>query len=281
MNYLLIYLGESPDYIKYTINSILSVDKNSKVYFCSDKKVKYKNIEYINSKEVLSSLTKKVQELNIYKNTNYEINPLWASSFLRIFYLYDLAKSLSLNSFVHFDADVLIYKPFEALSNHFDKEKFNITPLNEDELIFGYTYTENLSNYKKIVQATYEFVNNKDFEGEGFNEMKILNKIFNQKKDFFNLLPVTPERENTIFDPASYGQYLGGTDKNPKKLFSKPWAGSHHYVGREILNGNLNVKFKNKSPYVVKNKSRYDLANLHVHSKRLEKYLPNGYKEYI
>ena len=111
--------------------------------------------------------------------------------------------------------------------------------------------------------------------------MKLLNTIFNKEKDLFTLLPIIPENNNIIFDPASYGQYIGGTDGNPRKMFSKPWAGSHHYVGREILSGNLNVRFKNNSPYVLKNNMRYELANLHIHSKRLDKYLPTRYKNYL
>jgi len=281
MNYLLVYFGGVPDYIKYTVNSILSVDKDAKIYFCSDSSIRYNNVEYINSNEISSDLTKKIEKINIYKNTNYEANPLWATSFLRLFYLSDIAESLSLKSFVHFDADVLIYKPFDELNGLFDINRFNITPLNENELIFGYSYTNNINTYKKIVKSIYDFVTNKEFDGEGVNEMKILNSVFNMDKDLFNLLPVVPEIKNILFDPASYGQYIGGTDGNPRKIFSKPWAGSHHYVGREILNGKLKVRFKNNLPYVMKNNNRYDIANLHIHSKRLEKYLPTQYKDYL
>tara|TARA_B100001996_G_scaffold121944_1_gene92183 strand:+ start:1958 stop:2803 length:846 start_codon:yes stop_codon:yes gene_type:complete len=281
MNYLLIYFGEAPDYLKYTINSILSVDKDAKVYFCSDKLITYKNVEYINSDEVSTELTKSIVKLNIYKNTNYEDNPLWATSFLRLFYLCDIAESLSLKSFVHFDADVLIYKPFSELNSLFDMKRFNITPVNENELIFGYSYTNDISIYKKIIKSIYDFVNDEEFNGEGLNEMKILNNVFNKEKDLFNLLPVIPKTDNIIFDPASYGQYIGGTHAHPRKIFSKPWAGDHHYVGREILNGNLKVRFKNNLPHVLKNNRRYDIANLHIHSKRLRNYLPAEYKEYL
>lgn len=281
MNYLLVYFGDIPDYTKYTINSILSVDKDAKVYFCSDNLITYNNVEYVNSGEILSDLTKSVEKLNIYRNTNYESNPLWSTSFLRLFYLYDIAKSLNLKSFVHFDADVLIYKPFTEINNLFDEKRFNITPLNEEELIFGYSYTSKIHIYKKIVESIYEFVKNEEFYGEGLNEMKLLNTIFNKEKDLFTLLPIIPENNNIIFDPASYGQYIGGTDGNPRKMFSKPWAGAHHYVGREILSGNFNVRFKNNSPYVLKNNMRYELANLHIHSKRLDKYLPTRYKNYL
>ena len=281
MNYLLIYFGEKPRYIRYCINSILSVDSDAKIYFCSDKSVKYKNVEYINSIDVSSDLTKNIEEIDIYKNTNYEASPLWKTSLLRVFYLYDISKSLDLSSFIHFDTDVLIYKPYSKLLNSFDKGRFNVTPLNEDELIFGYSYSNNLPTYKKIIESISDLIVNKKIDlKEPLNEMKILNKVFKQNKDWFNLLTIIPEGSDLIFDPASYGQYIGGIEGKPRKIFRKPWAGDHHYVGREIINKNIKVKYKNNTPYVLKNNLKYDLVNLHVHSKNLAKYLPKDYKEY-
>ena len=41
--------------------------------------------------------------------------------------------------------------------------------------------------------------------------LAIVNKIY---PDLFNLLPVLPgQKDNFVFDPGSYGQYLGGVDK--------------------------------------------------------------------
>ena len=52
------------------------------------------------------------------------------------------------------------------------------------------------------------------------------------KSELFNLIPVTPnENISHIFDPGSYGQYLGGThNKNFLKIYD-----SEHIVGAEIL----------------------------------------------
>ena len=43
-----------------------------------------------------------------YKNTNYEKNPLWEASIIRIFALRDLVCRHNLQDIIHFDNDVLI-----------------------------------------------------------------------------------------------------------------------------------------------------------------------------
>ena len=45
MNYVLISIGNVPDYINYTINTILSVDKDAKIILGTDQKTEFKNIE--------------------------------------------------------------------------------------------------------------------------------------------------------------------------------------------------------------------------------------------
>ena len=283
MNYLFTYLGNNPEYIKYCLNTVLSVDNEAKIYFSSDIQTDYKNVTYLPTTEIASDLTKEVENINVYKNTNYEDNPLWNSSLLRIFYLYDMAKAIGIESFVHFDLDVLIYKSFEEVKQYFIKDKFNITPCTENEIIFGYSYVDGLKNYLKVIDAIFENIQNEEiYKKQRLNEMKMLSKISKVKPELFNLLPVTPQSSgNILFDPASYGQYIGGLDGKPRKIYSKPWAGQHHYAGKEIIDKKIKVKFKNNLPLVIKGKEKYNLVNLHIHSKELKKYLPKCYKAYI
>ena len=42
MNYVLVLINYKPDYLIHTINTILSVDKDAKIYLFSDKKIEYK-----------------------------------------------------------------------------------------------------------------------------------------------------------------------------------------------------------------------------------------------
>ena len=96
-----------------------------------------------------------------------------------------------------------------------------------------------------------------------------------------NTLPILPyEKTPYVFDPASYGQYFGGTAQKPRKVFSMRIKEEHHIVGREILSKRIKPKMINNEPYVFHNDEKYKIANLHIHSKQLNKFLPNNYKNY-
>ena len=121
MNYIFYYFGQIPDYVEYSINSVLNVDPKSQIFICSDQEVRYKNVIHIDPKLVESKNTKLVKELNYFKDGDQ--NPLWSASMMRIFYINDVAKHLNIESFVDFDSDFLIFKPFEKISHIFVKYK--------------------------------------------------------------------------------------------------------------------------------------------------------------
>ena len=92
MNYLLFYSGEIPDYINQTLDAIFKVEGEScKVYFCGDNELKRSDVEFIKINDLNNDYIKEVKNLKYFEN---ESNLLWESSFLRIFYLYELAKKL-------------------------------------------------------------------------------------------------------------------------------------------------------------------------------------------
>ena len=65
--------------------------------------------------ELNELLTKKEEILSIFKDTILESNPLWYTSFLRVFSLSYASKYFDIKKFVHFDNDVLIYKSFSKI----------------------------------------------------------------------------------------------------------------------------------------------------------------------
>ncbi len=279
MNYIIIHTGDIPDYIPYTFNSILSVDNNAKVFFCTDSNKSYKNIEKIHINDIKSNETKEIESLEFYRQTPWNKDPLWSSSLLRIFYLSDVINNLDLQNAVHFDSDVIIYKSFDNVENLLNHNLVNITPLNEEELVFGYSYIGNKSIFKNLIKQFKETVIRE--YGNMINEMKLLNYVYKASPEIFNLLRILPTNsKDFIFDPASYGQYLGGTHTNPYRFYKKRWAGEHHYVGSKILNNEFKVKFKDY-PFVIKNNKKIELVNLHIHSKNLNKFLPVDYKNYL
>jgi hypothetical protein len=291
MNYLLILIGYKPEYIKYTINAILSTDMDAEIYLCSDINVNYKNTTYINLQDVHSEYIETINDLSIYENTIFKKNPLWSTSLKRVFYIYELKKLLGLNKVVHFDNDVIIYKSYSEIENCFVKNTLNITQSNSKKIIFGYSYIENNNLLKQVCDLVLETClsgNKSNWEENNFkpfNEMQILGSVNSNNPLLFNLLPTIPyeaqkKSNNIIFDPAGYGQFLDGTHNEPKKNLRKGFYDINDFIGTELIAKRIKVSFK-QFPKVEWEKQIFELANLHVHSKRLSKFLPSNYKNFI
>ena len=275
MNYLLVYSGKIPEYVNYSIDSIIkNENKDAKIYFCGDYQLERNDIIHININDLNSNHLNEIKEINYFRN---EKNLLWETSLYRIFYLYEAAKYININRFIHFDCDVVIYKSFDELTNQFDRGKINITPLNELFLNFSYSFFDNIQYLELVCDEILKilknstFYENKYYQGKKLNEMILMNIAYIKNPEFFKLLEVLPGSDNdVIFDPGSYGQYIGGTHN---KRFSKNFINIDHYVGREILKDGFKVSFENKKPFINHSKQIFELANLHVHSKNLHKYV--------
>lgn len=279
MNYIYIYSGKLPNYAKVSIDSVKFIEPNANVVLCSDLGNHLPNVRNITFEEIESELTKKVKELNYFQN---EKNPLWTTSLLRIFYLLDVVKFFDYDNFIHFDLDVMIYKPYEQLKIYFDDEKFNITSLTELDLIFSYSFTKNIDTYQLICEKIYEILKQpKNYEKKFYasnklNEMMLLNIVYMENQELFNILPSIPDINNSnkiIFDSGTYGQYLSGSSK---LFFSKNIIHENSFVGRFLLKGLASVKFKNR-PLVKFNDEFFELANLHIHGKNLNKFVSKGF----
>ena len=84
MNYVFVAIDYSPRYLKYALNSIQSIDQESKVFVFSNQKIEFKNVEIININEIKSEYIDRFNSLNIFKNSIFENNPLWKTSSLRV-----------------------------------------------------------------------------------------------------------------------------------------------------------------------------------------------------
>tara|TARA_X000001036_G_scaffold439303_1_gene489938 strand:- start:27726 stop:28571 length:846 start_codon:yes stop_codon:yes gene_type:complete len=276
VKYVLFYIGDVPEYVTYCIKNIIKVDTEAEIYFCSDKDLKIKDINFLHVDDFESDYTTTIKDMDLFNSTNYEGNNLWLSSILRVFYLLNVAKEFNFNSFVHFDCDVIIFKPFSALSSVFLDDKINITQLTTSELIFSYSYISGLSNFETVCNSLYQKVKRNSLNDSSYipaNEMILLGELYKDNPEFFNIIPSLPYSDSDIiFDPATYGQYLGGTDLKPNKKFTKKIAPQHHLVGSEITSKRIKPFIKNRLPFVECESKIYQLANLHVHSKDLKKF---------
>tara|TARA_B100002019_G_scaffold285670_1_gene294979 strand:+ start:908 stop:1672 length:765 start_codon:yes stop_codon:yes gene_type:complete len=253
----------------------MRVEKNPNIFFCSENILNIDNVQNISIEKISHEFLNVIKKIDYFKNDK---NKLWEKSFLRIFYIYIVAKNLKINEFVHFDSDVVLYKPFEELESLFVSNKLNITPVNELFLNFSYSYINNLDVLEEICTDLIEIINNskkyeeKYYKNKRLNEMIMLNIANINKPQNFNLLDTVPEKNKKIlFDPAGYGQYLGGLDK---KILSKRSIDPDHYLGRELLKKGFEIKFKQGRPIVIDEKITFEIANLHVHKKNLKKFMP-------
>ena len=290
MDYILYHKGDLPEHLKYCINSILSVDGNANVHLITDQIVKNQKINIVNIHDYGKLDFMKNFKKSLEQN-NYAENPLWLTSLERIFYIEKYINDISINQFVHFDNDVVLFQSFDFVisKTNLDKQAFHLTPLNEENMVFGYSYINSNKTFSEVCLKTKEVVENYQFYSKRFNqnkqlnEMKILSIIKRESNELIEPLDILPYgNKSIIFDPASYGQFLGGTHKKPKTFFRNNFATQAHSVGAELISKRIIVKFKNQVPFVeseIGDKSK--LTNLHIRSKKLNKFLPKNYKSYV
>jgi len=287
MNYLLFYFGKIPNHVRICINNILLVDKKAMVYFCTTENFiseRVINVDFNNYPELVQ---KKLEIQSYLQNTPLETNDLWFTSLIRSYVIKILAEEYELNNFVHFDTDVLIYKSFKEIEENykFNSNKINITTLDKNHLVFGYSYfpkkelAERLCKLFDQIFNDYEFYKNNYSNGGVFNEMRMMKIASEIDPDLVSELESLPyNNKNLLFDPAGYGQYLDGShNKNGNYFFKRRWVSVESFVGREIKSKRIKFKFDNKTPRVLFDQKSIELCNLHIHSKRLSKFLPKNY----
>ena len=95
------------------------------------------------------------------------------------------------------------------------------------------------------------------------SEMSLLHMAL--KEQIVVGLPILPHQNDTIvFDPGSYGQFLGGTNNGHSSGFTD----AQHFIGEAINSGDLNIVFDSE-PSV----NGVKIFNLHIHSKNLKDFI--------
>lgn len=263
MNYFFVHLGEYPYWLKDSIESVKKSDKDAKIYLCGDSDEKIDGINNMRLSDIASYLTSKSMKSELWKNDG---NPLWRTSIYRIFILLDMMRAVGAGRFVHFDSDVILFEGFENAKKSInqDLKGLHITPCNDIELVFGYSYCNSYQALQEICSYLIEAMYNQQLllsltNGHP-NEMQILSGIQKKFKDLIYDLPTIPnENLEYVFDPSSYGQYLFGTHNG----YAAGWHGDHHRIGKLIGENKLLVKMNDK-PTVNNSK----IVNLHIHSKK-------------
>jgi len=279
VDFLYINIGKVPLYFSISLKSVRNSNPNSDVYLLTDDLTfKAEGIKTLTLEDVIGPEAQKILDSNYFSK---EKNPLWKTSMIRVFLLNDLAKYLNIDSFIHFDNDVLIYQNYENFKNLLDNNVgLNITRNSKKMLVFGFSYCPNIQKFDLICKHLFKLLNdgvlNKSEGNNTYeeNEMHLLNNIYEQT-DLISILPSSPAQlknkmnKNYIFDPSSYGQYLDGWHEDP--------GISTIYLDQTIsslfLKNKIIINYKDVEPNFELNDQKYYLANLHIHSKNLSKFL--------
>ena len=238
----------------------------------------------------------------------------WRYTSERFFYLQNIVESENLENIIHVENDLMIYFDLNSKINIF-KNNYNIGLLLDSNIkaIPSFLYFKNKDYLNKLI---YFFENQNSFTKKLFfsiigriysklfrksffsnNDMNVLFNFYlsNLKDKKINLLPSsTPtmiknkkyskniklsknfNKFRGIFDPASFGFYLDGFDKN--LIFKNNNVDKIQGVSKSAVDvTKYKILFrssnKKKIPYLVDNGKKINFLTLHIHSKRLNKFL--------
>lgn len=230
----------------------------------------YPEIELINKDDLKSDL------INDYLMKSsldrYYRNGFWINTSLRMFYIHAYLKKYNKEKIIHLENDNMIYEDLELLKDFLKKDKIYCTFDCPTRVILGIIYIPNDEELKKVLDN----YNYKIDDMYNFGLIKINENlpIINDNYDYNNKKPI-------IFDAAAMGQYLGGIDpmNNPND--------TRGFINETCIIDYSKYKFywkKNQNnlwcPYLNNNGELIKIINLHIHSKKLEKFSSLNPKEF-
>ena len=286
--------SEIPQFCFDTLN--FNSKKFNKTYIVTQKEEIQKfqnrvseNVEFIDVEEKICKSEEFIEAQNVI-NTLWARNKkdtFWYTTFIRVLLLSLFVKIYKTTSNIHVEADNIIFEnDFTNINNLFETGEFgycNEAPNSsapsliylKDSISGSNLFNLHLKLLKKgdIPLQPYvgHFANN-------ITDMAFLDLIYRAGK-FYKMLPCVPcgpfsqnfDKLQTVFDPTSYGQFLGGTNNGHPPGYCE----MRHYVGREIISKNIEVFF-NKTPYIVYQNKQIPIFNLHVHNKKSIPSFLNG-----
>lgn len=213
----------------------------------------------------------------------------WNVTMGRLIILQLLMMEKFLLDVVHIENDVLIYtNPQKYLSSfrQCSNDSVLLCPVGFRHASAAYLYARNFQALNKLntlfinyFERGSEFI--KKHIGDDINEMTMMAVFQRTKSNIIRYLPIMPEGpgsenfkmfNNSVFDGASAGQYIGGTQSDPPG-----WAGNHHYLGVDLKAKKYAFTWKKENniriPFMVQGKKTFRVNNLHIHCKRLGDFI--------
>ena len=287
MNFVLVALGKIPEYLNDCIYQIKKTQKKSKIFLLINKDSEYKNK---NCKIIFVEKLKKSKEHNLFikksrlAKDSYR-NFFWKYSIERLYYIDNFLNKENLNNVFHIENDVLLFQDLRLVFNKIKSYNFASVRDGVNRVIGSVIFIKNKRISKKIVQISNKYLNQNDMKILSHLDYKIANSINLPLGEDLNFIKnsknyKTIQKIPFIFDAAAIGQYIDGPHR--KKLINRiiPGVKSLFKTNDGFANAETNlkifdwkIKWKNKKPYKEENNKLIPIANLHIHSKNLKKFM--------
>jgi len=292
-----------PEYLEHFLSQLRKFNPSRKIVFLVNNN-NLNNQIFINNNVLtypiedlepkdLNSFISKFGYGNLDSNNKYIIyasNDYWCVTATRLFYLNEYCKKFNINNYFHFENDIMIYENIDLIEsiineNKLYKNKIAITRGTNNKIMTGFMYVDNNDVLSDVLEKFVDYLNTRQelfkYGIDMVNEMGLLHIYQTKNPDNMVSLPLLPEmyfndffeKFNSVFDPATYGQFLDGTPFEPGVSII-----TDSYVGDYIKkNPNTSIKFIKlndlRIPFLSVGEELYKINNLHIHSKRLHLFL--------
>tara|TARA_A100001515_G_C4584102_1_gene213925 strand:+ start:1192 stop:2046 length:855 start_codon:yes stop_codon:yes gene_type:complete len=267
--------GPIPEYTKVSLRQARHTNPDTDISFISaDNQDIFDelNIKWVPQGSIDSELLREFNECCWFKRhgtpqTTYPSPELfWHRTAERIYYLEAYISQNDLKNVFHFENDVLIYGDLSTVP--VSGKIAMMLPMSRNKSTFAFTHIPSPQHLHKVckyfnkLMSTYGEQTLSQHLRDHVSEMSLLHMAFREwLVAGFPILPT--QSSEMVFDPGSYGQFLGGTNNGHSKGFTDP----EHFIGELINDGDLNVEF-NDEPSV----NGVKIFNLHIHSKNLKEF---------
>lgn len=291
---VLTHIGQGlPEYVNICLKQIRYFNNNIEIYFITNNDNIVNNKNYWNENKVITVSSESLHNERIDKFSrllNNGWSTFWTNSATRILYLEEFLKTNN-KPIIHFENDVLIYCDLKDVLDKSEKvfNRLGLTQGGFDRFMTGMFFIKDYESLNLLTNYWIEILENrkvdelyKKYNLDMINEMSLFLIYYMEKGcDYMDTFPSLPVGEksknlnyyNSIFDPATYGQYVGGT---PIVAGGAPpgYIDKNHYVGNFMLEnmGKWEFYFNEKKPYLIFEDKEYRINNLHIHSKNLHLY---------
>lgn len=305
MNVVLFHIGRGglPEYQEDCLAQYRLFNPDAKTYFITESKFmndpmfKKYNIQVVNAENVYSQ---KISDFILYfrYSTMTDAAQFWVITALRLIYIENLMCKYKLKHVYHFENDIMLYQDISTLHPKISQlySQMAITVGGPDKCMTGFMY---ISSYKSLEHMTKFFIDllhkyDKKklvsmYKMDMVNEMTLMRAYSKEFPENLQFLPILPFGEwstnftefNSIFDPASWGQFVGGNAQQ-KVPECKP---EDHYIGQLLrANPEYTVMWKTIDnrliPHFKYGNHEVRINNLHIHSKALHLYKSNDVNVY-